>query len=344
METTSRIAAVDIGGTKIVAGLVERAGRASTVLASSRWPTDGMERAPEAVVEEVMDHWETLLHQQGWRPEELAGVGVAFPGRFEAGSGRILTAPNLPPFIGRRPRQLFERAVEARWGLSKPVAADNDTSAAVLGEGEFGAGQGVDRLIYLTISTGFGGALRVRHPPRVENLEPGLSTFPDPQRPDVPLDLLSSGVGIGLQSRRALEQILREGGAAALAEATGVLDALPGDTPEARLENLEAPDISARAAGGDPFCREQMDRAAHFAAEGIARLIEAHHPQRIVVGGGAALNAPGYLEQIRTRLAARLAVRSDATAGESPFDPTTQLVPAGLGEERGLLGAAALLG
>jgi glucokinase len=342
METSSLIAAVDIGGTKIAAGIVRVQGRKSVVLASRRWPTEGLERPPEVVVEAVLEHWEALLESQGLSPRDLAGVGVAFPGKFEAGTERILTAPNLPPFIGRRPRCLFARAVEARWGLPLPVAADNDTCAAVLAEAHAGAGQGVDRLLYLTISTGFGGALRVRHPPRVENLEPGLSLFPDPERPEVPLDLLSSGVGIAREARRALEQHLRQRDSAVSGLPTRVLETVPGKSLEEKLRHLGAPHISAAAAAGDPFCQEQMARAAHFAAEGVARLIEEHQPQRIVVGGGAALNAPGYLDQIRASLDTRLATHLPGKP-IAAFDPATQLVPAGLGEERGLLGAAAFL-
>ena len=342
METSSLIAAVDIGGTKIAAGIVRVEGEESALLASSRRPTDGMERSPEAVVEDVLAQWEGLLGSLGFTPRDLTGVGVAFPGKFEAGTERILTAPNLPPFIGRRPRCLFARAVEARWGLPLPVVADNDTCAAVLAEAHSGAGRGVDRLLYLTISTGFGGALLVRHPPRVENLEPGLSLFPDPERPEVPLDLLSSGVGIAREARSALEQCLRRRDSAASGPPTRVLETVPGTSLEEKLRHLDAPHISAAAAAGDSFCTAQMVRAAHFAAEGIARLIEAHHPQRIVVGGGVALNAPGYLDQIRALLSTRFA----APPPEQPntdFDPQAQLVLAGLGEERGILGAAAFL-
>ena len=131
---------LDVGGTKVLSGLVDRAGR---VHADREIPTpDGSEevvlRTLDAAVEEFLD--------------DGVAIGYGIPASLERGTGRILRAMNLP----LDDVDLLTRSRE-RFGL--PVGIENDASAATLAEWRLGAGRGSDNLVMLTLGTGVGGGV-----------------------------------------------------------------------------------------------------------------------------------------------------------------------------------------
>ena len=132
---------LDVGGTKILSGLVDRDGN---VLAEHEVPSpDGSEEgvlaALDAAVEALLD-------------DRVVAIGYGIPANLERGTGRILRAMNLP----LDDVDLVSRARE-RFGL--PVGVENDASAATLAEWRFGAGRGTQNLVMLTLGTGVGGGI-----------------------------------------------------------------------------------------------------------------------------------------------------------------------------------------
>jgi len=132
---------LDVGGTKIRSGLVDREG---TVLAEREMQSpasseDDVLAALDAAVESLLD-------------ERVAAIGYGIPANLERGTGRALWATNLP---------LTDVDVLARtrdrFGL--PVGIENDASAAALAEWRLGAGRGVDNLLMVTLGTGVGGGI-----------------------------------------------------------------------------------------------------------------------------------------------------------------------------------------
>jgi glucokinase len=132
---------LDVGGTKILSGLVDREG---AIVAEHEVPSpDGSEEVVLATLDEAV---EALLD------ERVAAIGYGIPANLERGTGRILRAMNLP----LDDVDLVARSRE-RFGL--PVGVENDASAATLAEWRRGAGVGAQNLVMLTLGTGVGGGI-----------------------------------------------------------------------------------------------------------------------------------------------------------------------------------------
>lgn len=329
---------VDIGGTKVAVGVVDSRGHLID-WSSTESPTEAQ---PPVMAEAVIDQAEALLAELGLDRRRVVAVGIGFPGDFTPETGVLKTAPNLPKWVGAAPEALFRELLEQRWGRAPRVVADNDACVAALAEATAGSGQGVDRLLYLTVSTGIGGARYDQG--RLRNIEPGLYTFPDSALPQVNLETLAAGPGIARRAASEIRAYLDLHDASELPRLTAVFDGkeeVPGDTLEERLENLTARHLGAAAAHGDAFSRSLFSWSARIVAAGLAiRLEDGFGEQRIVIGGSVAAKTPGYVDQVRLELH-RLHDRPDAGPGLKAFDPE-QVVEAGLDDERGVLGAAAL--
>jgi glucokinase len=132
---------LDVGGTKILSGIVDRDGR---VLAEHEVASpDGGEGAVLAALDEAV---EALLE------DRVAAIGYGIPANLERGTGRILWATNLSltdvDLVGR-----------ARNRFDLPIGIENDAGAATLAEWRLGAGRGTQNLLMLTLGTGVGGGL-----------------------------------------------------------------------------------------------------------------------------------------------------------------------------------------
>ena len=134
---------LDVGGTKIRSGLVDREGN---VLAEREVPSPGSsEREILAALDEAVE---------GLLSDRVAAIGYGIPANIERGTARILWATNLP----LTDVDLRSRSLE-RFGL--PVGIENDASAAALAEWKLGAGLGRANLVMLTLGTGVGGGIVV---------------------------------------------------------------------------------------------------------------------------------------------------------------------------------------
>lgn len=321
-------AGVDVGGTKTALALVAEG---KSIVGRERLPTP---QEPAAALDAVVRGLIALLGRQGLPLSALEGVGLSFPAKFEEATGLVLTCPNIPRWIGLDPRRLLAEALERELGFAVPVAADNDTCAAVLGEGFFGAGRGLERLLYFTVSTGVGGSRLVDGRPT--NLEPGMSTFPDPERPDLCLEELAGGAALARRARIRLE------GAPNPSEISSVLSLpeLAMLPPAQALLQISARHLALAADGGDAYCRSLIEDSARLVAETMRRLLtQGFEEQRVVVGGSIALKTNGYMDLLRRNLA----TAAEAAGTPLPLDPEKDLVAAELGDDVSTLGATLLL-
>src|SRR5918995_803259 len=132
---------LDVGGTKILSGLVDRDG---SILAEHEVPSpDGSEEGVLAALDEAVV---SLLD------ERVAAIGYGIPANLERGTGRILRAMNLP-------LDDVDLAARSRERFGLPVGVENDASAATLAEWRRGAGRGTQNLVMLTLGTGVGGGV-----------------------------------------------------------------------------------------------------------------------------------------------------------------------------------------
>ena len=285
------VLALDLGGTQIRAAVVPADG---SRLARTSTETP-VQAGPAAVVSACLD---TLRRARDAAPLEvtraLAGIGISSPGPVDPATGDIVEPPNLGPQFRNIP--ITREATQA---LGLPAFLDRDTNVAALGERAFGAARGFDDFIYLTVSTGVGGAIvtggKLLHGP--DGLAGELGHVPVTL--DGPIcgcggpghvEAYASGAGLAKLARA----LVADGGSPFL---EGRATAL-GDP-----ERLSAKDVADGVRAGDPACLQLMTTARRAIAVGCVGYVNAFNPHRIVIGGSIA-EAEGepLLEQIRTAI------------------------------------------
>jgi glucokinase len=137
----ARVIGIDLGGTKILAGVLDRQGNLESLIERST-PVSSQEALLDALVETVRE----------LRGPEIQAVGFGVPARIDQRTGLLLGAVNTPLQDIRFQEILAER-------LGMPVGAINDGSAATLAEFVYGAGRGTRDLVALTLGTGVGGGV-----------------------------------------------------------------------------------------------------------------------------------------------------------------------------------------
>lgn len=308
MEDSRPALAVDIGGTKLAAGLVEPAGR---VLVWSQVPT------PHDLDGEQL--WRTLdtlitgvLHDADVTPADLAGCGCGCGGPMKWPSG-VVSPLNIPAW---RDFPLRSRLAERLHGLE--VRVHNDAICLVAAEHWRGAGRGRDNVLGMVVSTGVGGGLVLDG-----RLVAGASgnaghighVVVDPD----------AGPECTCGGRGCLEAIARGPGLVAWAQSEGW-------RPD--QEDATARELAADAALGHPVGLAAMRRAGRALGIAIASATCLCDLEVVSVGGGLSQAGPLLFDPLEE------ALRAHARLG---FARQVSVVPAALGQSAGLVGAAALI-
>lgn len=304
---------VDVGGTKVLAGVVDEGGR---VTSTTRRTTPGR-RVDARIVEDVLT--EAVLEAAAGRP--LAGVGVAAAGFVDAAGERVRFAPHLP-WLDEPVRTRLEQ----RWGV--PVRLENDASAAAYGELVLGAARGIDHVVFVALGTGLGGGVVIGG--RLHRGHNGMAgefghmqVVPDGRA----CECGASGCWEQYCSGRALERAAR----AALGGSPSMLEELCGGNPQQLTGSM----VTEAAAAGDLVARAAFAEVGAWLGTGIANLVAAFDPACVVVGGGVSEAGDRLLEP------ARVALERALVGGSHREVPA--IVPAALGTAAGLVGAVALV-
>jgi len=307
--------ALDFGGTKLTAGLA--ASGKGRWLAHQRVPSPPGSNA-QSDLEIMMGLAQDLL---ATAQAPLAAVGVSFGGPVDAARGLVLLSHHVPGWEKMPLREWLEER------LGVPAAVDNDANVAALGEHRFGAGQGCDSLLYITVSTGIGGGWILNGRPwrGADGLAGEIGhVVVDPDGPPCLcgkqgcVERLASGPYIAQRAREGLQ---------AQPERGQVLRALAGDDLEAVTAQL----VSQAAAQGDDLAWEALEVAAWGLGVGIGNTANLVNPERFVLGGGVTKAGQRWWEMVR-RTAREMALP------QIHFD----VVPAALGDDAPLWGAVAL--
>lgn len=298
--------AVDLGGTQMRAGLADESGGLHVEL---RAPTEA-HTGPDAIIERMVAMI-AQVRAQAPADAEVLGVGIGAPGPLDPFRGLVLSPPNLPGWHSVPLRALIEQRV----GL--PTELGNDANAAALGEWFFGGGRGTQNLVYVTISTGIGGGV----------IADGKLL----------LGRYGSATEVGMQiietSTRAFWEDLASGPGLARAAAAAMIA-----EPRSMLHNLATPEtvtgavVAQVAAAGDRLAQRLLDREGELIGIGLVNLLHLFSPERILLGGGVVVNNPFLIQR------AAQVVQERAM----PLYHDVPLQLAALGEQVGLLGAAAL--
>lgn len=303
---------VDIGGTKIAAGVVDEVG---TILETHKVPTPS---TPQGIVEAIC----SAVAGAG-AGHEIEAVGIGAAGYVDDKRATVLFAPN----IDWRHEPLKDK-VEQRVGL--PVVVENDANAAAWGEYRFGAGQGHEDVICITLGTGLGGGIIIGNKLRRGRF--GVAAEFGHVRV-VPDGLLcgcgSQGCWEQYASGRALVRYGKQR-ANATPENAEILLGLGNGT----VDGIEGKHISEAARQGDPVAVDSYRELARWVGAGLADLASLFDPSAFIVGGGLSDEGELVLDPIRKSF------RRWLIGGR--WRPHAQVVAAQLGGRAGLVGAADL--
>lgn len=304
---------VDIGGTKVAAGVVDTQGR---VLARARRLTPSRDpRAVEATIAEVV----TELRAE----HDVVAVGIGAAGFVDSDRSHVLFAPHL----AWRNEPLRDGVAKA---VQLPVVVENDANAAAWAEWRFGAGRGEPRLVCVTLGTGIGGGIVLDG--QVQRGRHGMAgefghmvVVPGGHRCECGnrgcLEQYASGNVLGREARELAR--------AHSPVTVPLMERVGGD-----VDALVGPLITEAARDGDPCAMELFTEVGRWLGIGLANLAAALDPGMFVIGGGVSDAGELLLRPARESFRRTLTGRG--------FRPEPGIVAAALGPEAGLVGAADL--
>jgi len=311
---------VDLGGTKILAAVVDQDGN---VVGRGKKSTQA-EKGPDVVIERIGKAMNEALESAGLSKESITGIGIGAPGIVDSARAFVHEITNIPGFrnidIGKSLRKWHD----------VNIALSNDVRVAAVGEHRMGAGKGLSNLIAVFVGTGIGGGVilggKVYEGSRGSAGEIGHMVT----MADGPF-AVGGGVRGGIEaiaSRSAIERELRAGLAVGR---LSILNELMREKDGALTSSVLAKAVMKQ----DPLTIEVLQRAAHYLGLHAASLVNAFDPQALIYGGGV-------IESLGEWMLAQ--IRSTAlqyTINRNRIDEV-QIIQAKLGDDAGVVGAALL--
>jgi len=279
---------VDIGGTKVAAGLVNAAGEISRQTRAPMVANDAA--AGLAAVVSAIDSVRAANNDSG-AERPVSAIGICAPGPLDPRTGIVINPPNLPGWRN------FPLATEISAIYTLPVRVDNDGNAAALAEALWGAGRSFRNVFCATIGTGIGTGIvfdgRIYHGRTGAAAEGGHMTI-DYRGPRCGcgklgcIEALASGPAI---ARRAWEKIAKQGRTSTIL-----------DQAEGRLDRITSEMVGKAYEAGDSLAREVLEETAGFLTIWLGNIVDLLDPDVLIIGGGAGAMMRPFLGEIRERL------------------------------------------
>ena len=308
---------VDIGGTKVAAGLVTPDGQ---IVGRARRDTPDRSRSPHVVESVIVDVVEEL-RTAATGPVEAVGIGAA--GFVGADRATVVFAPHLS-WRDEPLRESLGRRIDL------PIVIDNDANAAVWAEWRFGAAREESHVVLVNLGTGIGGGIIIGG--HVIRGRYGIAAeFGHMQ-------VVPGGQRCECGNRGCWEQYAS--GNALVREAQSLMQARSpivrdlAARVDGRAEDLTGPLVTEAARDGDATAVELLAEIGEWLGIGIASLAAALDPGVFVIGGGVSAAGDLLLDPAREAFRKRLVGRG--------YRPEARIVPALLGNDAGVVGAADL--
>ncbi len=299
---------VDVGGTKIAAGVVSPEG---DILNEVRYPSAGPQERLLSTIARAVDEVKNGF--------EVGGTCLAVPGTVSTTENKVINAPNLHAIEGVPLKDELEERTE----LSTTV--ENDANAAAWGEFRFGAGSEATHLIFITLGTGVGGGV-VSHGLLLRGAQGAGGEMGH-------ITIQATGPRCGCGNHGCLEALAS--GTAIARRAREVANEKP-DSALGRLaveRTVLGEDVAELAREGDEAARSVLEETGRWLGIGLAGFVNVFNPEVIAIGGGAARAGDLILDATRHEVRLR---------AMSPGRDLVEIKEATLGAQSGILGAAAL--
>ncbi len=317
-DSSRPVLAVDLGGTKIRSAIVLANGK---ILFFKNYPTQAI-TGPEKVIGRILAAIKDIMIRTGLTLNDLHGVVIAAAGILDVKNGIVTASPSLPGW------QNIALRDSLRENLGINIYLINDASAAALGEQHFGAGQGLNNLVYLTVSTGIGGGIIIGGKLYIGTDGCAGELGHMIIEVDGPkcncgnsgcLEALASGTAIAREAQRrilqgeisSITESLKKGGASITAET-----------------------VALAAKQCDALACEIVNKAAYYLGAGIANIVNIFNPEMVIIGGGVSKMGEMLLKPTRKVVKQR--------AFHLPAR-TARIVRSRLGDNAGIIGAAIAL-
>jgi glucokinase len=300
---------VDIGGTKTAIVASEQLPDVSARLQFATIPAKGPDRALEMIVTSIG----AILKTRGLPKSAIRAIGVSCGGPLDPVRGIIQSPPNLATWVDVPIKEILERQFGVRCNV------ENDANAGAVAEHRYGAGRGVDNMIFLTMGTGLGAGII---------LDERLYRGTDNLAGEIGHVRLTRGGPVGYRKRGSVEGWASGGGMAQVARQV-VDDARKRGRRTILTTHrgtLTARDVAAAAKRGDVLAMRIVRSTGERLGQVLAILVDILNPERIVIGGLAMRTGDMILGPARAMLAREALTVSAASC---------QVVPAALGERIG---------
>ncbi|MCC6794307.1 MAG: ROK family glucokinase [Candidatus Hydrogenedentes bacterium] len=309
------VAGIDLGGTNVKTAIV---GRNGALIAKDSRPTEA-EDGLETVLDNMSASLEAAMEEAKADPSDLVAIGIGAPGPMNWRTGVVYSPPNLPGWDNVPLADLMRE----RHGA--PTYVDNDANVACWGEFWSGAGREVDSMVCLTLGTGVGGGIVVHG---------RLLRGPDGTAGEIGhLCVARDGRQCNCGSKGCLEQYASVTGMVRTAlegiehgQRTILTDMCGGD-----VERIDGKMISDAHARGDEFAGWVIKETGIWLGTAVGSLINLLNPEMVVFCGGMIAAGETLFAPIRET--------AKVQSFEVPYKRTV-IVPAGLGADSGVIGAA----
>ena len=315
------VVGVDLGGTKILAAVVDPQGNIVGRSKRKTLPSSATNPDPPLVADRIAVAVQEAVAAANLSMASVKGVGASAPGPVKVDTGWVHKAANLPGWDNG-----YDLGPELSKRLQLPVVVDNDVNLGTLGEAVYGAGQGYADLIGIFVGTGIGGGVifggRLRRGFRWGAGEIGHMT------------VAIGGPLCGCGERGHVEAFASRGAISRrLAEAIAAGEATALTVKQGGV--IASGEIRRAIDAGDPLTQRVLADAEETLGIFIASLVNLLDPQCVVLGGGLVegLGQP-YVTAVAKHAFAHFFLRDDMDK--------VKIVQAGLGDDATVLGASVL--
>jgi len=307
---------IDLGGTNIKIGCFD----AQLNLIAKTSTSTNVDMGPQVVVDRIVHTTGGLLQDNGLSVEDIRSIGIGTPGPAKYCDGIIIASPNMPAFKNVPLRKMISDHFD------RPAILENDANAACWGEYVLGAGKNVQDMVFFTLGTGIGGGVitngKLVHGFADNAAELGhIIIYPNGRKCGCgQKGCVEAYASANSTAKRAVEAI-EKGAKSSLKK---LLD---------EKGTITSKDVYEHLANGDKLAKQITDQTAEALAIVCINILHTTEPQRIVFAGGMIAAGNILLDRIKYYFNKHIwSMKSE----------TVEICFAALGEDAGIIGAAAL--